>query len=421
VLTRIILAVSLAVFLGIVSTSFAYGLYLLWRGPVVALAAPKAAPSTPPSAGVPGSLSAARRHLKAGEIEQAIVAYRHILTASPAFEAQLGLAEGERLAGRDDVAAKEYERALPLDAHSAQALRPLARIYARRAETWPRAETLYRQLVEQEPGDTDAHLELARLLVWQAKPATAIGYYARADVQARMSAADRRDYAFALVKAGRRAEAERVLESLIASHAADDAVTLQLAGLRAGRRDWPHALPLYESVLARRPTDASLLLTYGLGQLSLGNYRAALAPLGRAARARPDDRAAALAYARALRGSGDLAGASAQFEKALRLPPDDAGVRREYADVLLQRHKYGPAAEQYRRVLWRGPRDRQVLLALGGALSADGKPREALPYLEEAYSRHADGRLAYDLAVLYQRVGRNDRALELLRAAEEPQ
>src|SRR5437867_4131665 len=80
------------------------GLYLLWRGPVVALAAPKAAPSTPPSAGVPGSLSAARRHLKAGEIEQAIVAYRHILTASPAFEAQLGLAEGERLAGRDDVA-----------------------------------------------------------------------------------------------------------------------------------------------------------------------------------------------------------------------------------------------------------------------------------------------------------------------------
>ena len=236
-----------------------------------------------------------------------------------------------------------------------------------------------------------------------------------------MSAADRRDYAFALVKAGRRAEAERVLESLIASHAADDAVTLQLAGLRAGRRDWPHALPLYESVLARRPTDASLLLTYGLGQLSLGNYRAALAPLGRAARARPDDRAAALGYARALRGSGDLAGASAQFEKALRLPPDDAGVRREYADVLLQRHKYGPAAEQYRRVLWRGPRDRQVLLALGGALSADGKPREALPYLEEAYSRHADGRLAYDLAVLYQRVGRNDRALELLRAAEEPQ
>jgi tetratricopeptide (TPR) repeat protein len=420
VLTRIILALSLAVFLGIVSTSFAYGLYLLWRGPVVALAAPKAAPSTPPSAAVPGSLSAARRHLKAGEIEQAIVAYRHILTASPAFEAQLGLAEGERLAGRDEVAAKEYERALQLDPHSSQALRPVARIYARRAETWPRAETLYRQLVEQEPGDTDAHLELARLLVWQAKPAAAIGYYARPDVQARMSVADRRDYAFALVKAGRRAEAERVLESLIASHAADDAVTLQLAGLRASRRDWTHALPLYESVLARRPTDASLLLAYGLGQLSLGNYGAALAPLGRAARARREDRAAALAYARALRGSGDLAGASAQFEKALRLPPDDAGVRREYADVLLQRHKYGPAAEQYRRVLWRGPRDRQVLLALGGALSADGKPREALPYLEEAYSRHADGRLAYDLAVLYQRVGRNDRALELLRAAEGP-
>jgi tetratricopeptide (TPR) repeat protein len=421
VLTRIILAASLAAFLGIVSASFAYGLYLLWRGPVVALAAPRAAPSTPPSAAAPGSLKTARRHLKAGEIEQAIVAYRHILAETPGFEAQLGLAEGERLAGRDDVGAKEYERALQLDPRSPQALRPLARIYARRAETWSRAETLYRALVEQEPGDTDARLELARLLVWEAKPAAAIGFYARPDVQARMSAGDRRDYAFALVKAGRPAEAERVLKSLIASHAADDAVTLQLAGLRAGRRDWTHALPLYEAVLARRPNDASLLLTYGLGQLSLGNYAAALGPLRRAAKARPGDRAAVLAYARALRGSGDTAGASAQFEKALQLPPDDAAVRREYADVLLQRHKYGPAAEQYRRALWRGPRDRQVLLSLGGALSADGKPREALPYLEEAYSRRPDGRLAYDLAVLYQRVGRNDRALELLRVAEEPQ
>ena len=299
-------------------------------------------------------------------------------------------------------------------------MRPLARIYARRPETWARAEALYRDLVEQEPGDTDVHLELARLLAWQAKPAAAIVLYARPDVQARMSAADRRDYAFALVKAGRRAEAERVLESLIAGHTADDAVTLQLAGLRAGRRDWTHALPLYAAVLARRPDDPALLLTYGLGQLSLGNYAAALAPLGRAAKARGDDRAAVLAYARALRGSGDLAGAGTQFERALRLPPEDAGVRREYADVLFQRGKYGPAAEQYRRALWRGPRDRPLLLALGGALSADGKPREALPYLEEAYTRQPDGRLAYELAVLYQRVGRNDRALELLRAAEVP-
>jgi tetratricopeptide (TPR) repeat protein len=421
VLTRIILATALTAFVGVVSSSFAYGIYLLWRGPVVAAAAPTPPPETPRAAEAAISLRAARRHLKAGEIEQAIVAYRRILAVSPAFEAQLGLAEGERLAGRDDVAAGEYERALEMDPRSAPALRPLARIYARRSETWPRAEALYRDLAEQEPGDTDAHLELARLLVWREKPAAAIGLYARADVQTRMSPADRRDYAFALVKSGHPAEAEKVLGALVAGRAADDAVILQLAGLRAARRDWRRALPLYASVLSRRPNDASLLLTYGLGLLSLGDYGAALDPLRRAARARPGDRAAVLAYARAQRASGDLAGAGRQFEAALRLSPDDAAAAREYGDVLMQRRKYGEAAEQYRRALRRGPRERSLLMALGGALNADGKPREALPYLEEAYSRRADPRLAYDLATTYQRVGRNERALELLRAAEVAQ
>jgi Tfp pilus assembly protein PilF len=172
-------------------------------------------------------------------------------------------------------------------------------------------------------------------------------------------------------------------------------------------------------VLARRPDDTSLLLTYGLGLLSVKEYRPAREPLGKAARARPDSREAALAYARALRGSGDLEAATREFERALKLVPDDARVTREYADLLLQRRKYGRAAEQYRRASWRGLRDQALLVALSSALSADGKPREALPYLEEAYSRVPGERLAYELAKLYQRVGRNDRALELLAAIEK--
>ena len=84
----------------------------------------------------------------------------------------------------------------------------------------------------------------------------------------------------------------------------------------------------------------------------------------------------------------------------------------------MERKNHAKAVVYYRRALDHGLKDERLLAGLAGALSADGKPREALPYLEEAYAMRRNARLGFDLAQLYRRLGQNDRALQLLAEIE---
>src|SRR5262245_39181723 len=100
----------------------------------------------PPSAGNVQSLVwSAAPYREAKHVEQALITYRKALTLDPtSVDAQLGLARGELMAGRESVAAREYERGLALDHGNATALQQLARIYSHQRETWSQSEGKYR-------------------------------------------------------------------------------------------------------------------------------------------------------------------------------------------------------------------------------------------------------------------------------------
>lgn len=408
-------SIFLSFFLAVVSSSFAFGIFLLQRGPRPVPAARAVAATKAREENVAAQLRAGNDHLQRGDVEQAILAYRRTLALAPSVEGQLGLAEGERRAGREQIAAREFERVLVLEPRNAVALRQLARLYSGQASTWQQSEDRYREYVAVAPTDSQAQLELGRLLLWQRKAAEAVALLSQHTVQALMSPEDRRDYALALVKAGRSGDAEPLLEALAAG---DDDVAVQVAGLRAARGEWDSALPLYRAVLDRRPDDPQANLGYGAGLLARKDYGEALRPLGKAARALPDSAEAGLFYARALRGTGSLKSAAAEFARVFPKYEKDAAVSREYADLLAQRGDYGGAEEQYRRLLAMDQRDDPLLVSLAGVLSANGKPREAIPLLERVHARQPSQRLAYDLARLYQRVGQNDRAREMLKTIE---
>ena len=418
--TRHLIASAIAVFSSVVSASFAYGLLLLWQGP----ARPREGAEGRPAALPPDVMALLERSaesMKKGEVEQAILGYRRVLTLGPSLDAQLGLAEGEWRAGRQEEAVREYERVVRLDPRNATALRRLAQAYAGRRETWDRAEARYREYLTQAPADAEAWLGLARVLSWRWNGAVAVGVYARSDVQPLLTPEDRRNYAFALVEAGRGQEAEPMLGGMARSNPGDVDVTLSLGGLHASRSDWERALPLYKSALERRPDDPRANLVYGQGLLAVRDYAAAVGPLEKATRGLPSSAEAGIAYARALRGAGDLKRAEAQFERVMPLIDGDAAVEREYADLLMERKSYSKGVTYYRRALDHGLRDERLLAGLAGALSADGKPKEALPHLEEAYVLRRNERVGLDLARLYKRLGQNDRALQLLAEIEGAQ
>jgi tetratricopeptide (TPR) repeat protein len=417
---RRLLAASLVLFLSVVGTSFAYGVLLLVRGPSRPSDSTEGRPlPLPPD--VAALLERSNERLKSGDVEQALLGYRRVLAQGPHLEAQLGLAEGEWRAGRQDVAIGEYERVLSLDPRNRTALRRLAQAYAGRRETWERAEALYREYLAQVSGDAEAWLNLARVLTWRGRHDAAAEVYARVDLQPLLTAEDRRSYALGLAAIGRGKEAEPMLAALARSNPADVDVSLTLGGLHASRADWGPALPLYRAALERRPDDPQANLTYGQGLLALQDYKAAVEPLQKAARALPSRPEVVLAFARALRGAGDLKRADAQFERAVALLGADPSVEREYGDLLVERKRYSEAVRHYRGALDHGLKDERLLAGIAGALSAGGKPAEALPYLEEAYALRPDPRLGMDLARLYKRLGRSDRALEILAQIERGQ
>jgi Tfp pilus assembly protein PilF len=406
------------VFCSVVFSSLSYAVYLLVKAPRPPQ--PEASQANPLPPDVAALLERAKGHLEKREVEQALLAYRRVLFTGPLLEAQLGLAEAERIAGREDVAAAEYERVLRLDSGNTTALRHLARIQSGRKETWATAEGYLRGYLALRPDDAEAALSLARLYAWQGKAEAAAEVYTRPEVRALLGEQDRRDLAFALVKIGRGAEAEPLLKELLVAAPRDRDLSLTLAGLGARDGDWDAALAHYRTVLEQSPNDARTSLAYGQGLLARKNYRAALAPLAKAATALPSSAEAALAYARAARGAGFPELAERQFERAVALD-NSPGVARELADLFLERRRPMKAEPLYRRAYERGLRDDRLLLAFGGVLAGNGEAAEALPLLETVYPRQPSERLAYEIARLHKKVGDNERALFWLTEVERLQ
>jgi Tfp pilus assembly protein PilF len=122
----------------VVAVSFGYGGYLMRvrRQPQE----PVSAVSTDET--VKTLLKNADQYLQSKAVEQAPIAYRKALTLAPtSIDAQSGVAISELMAGREAVAAREYESVLPLDPSSATALQQLARTYSHQRATWRQSES----------------------------------------------------------------------------------------------------------------------------------------------------------------------------------------------------------------------------------------------------------------------------------------
>jgi tetratricopeptide (TPR) repeat protein len=398
----------------VVGVSFGYGAYLMHYRRT----SPETRGETSSRQVIQNLVRTAAIHLQSRHVEQALVVYRQALTVDPnSLDAQLGVARGELIAGRETVAAREYERVLSLDRGNTTALQQLARIYSHDRKAWDRSEGKYKELISLKPDDASGRLELARVLGWERKYKETVEMFSSDAVQRQMTFQDQKDYALALFHTGRSEEAENLLKKLIADRPKDSGVKLQLGSIYAARRDWDTAIPLYEALLRETPDDPRLNLTYGLGLLSTKKYQAALGPLEKARKAMPSSSEAQLGYARALKGSGNLKKAAKEFGRAVSASKDP-GIVREYADLLLEKHDYRGAEKSYKLALRLGLHDTRLLMGLAGALRGNGKQREALPYLEDAYAEQPSDRVAFELATTLQKVGRNKEALALLARIE---
>jgi len=297
----------------------------------------------------------------------------------------------------------------------------LGRIYSHQRDTWGLSEGKFKEYLRVKPGDAEAQLQLARVFVWQRKAKEAAEVYSLPAVSALMTPQDFKEYAFALVRAGREKEGETLLRRLTVQRPTDSEIQEQLASIYASRKDWDSALPIYQSLLQREPNNARWNLTYGGGLLASHRYAAALEPLEKAVRSNPSNGEAGLALARAWKGSGNLKKSAQEFARVLPQYDSDAAIVREYADLLLEKRDYRGAEKSYKDAMKLGLRDQKLILGLAGALQGTGKSREALPFLREAFAAQPTDRLGLELARTLRKLGYSKEALEVLAKVEAAQ
>lgn len=405
-------------FAAVVTTSFGSAVYLRTRQSVRV-----ENPSTFQSAaGIQNLLEDGQTFLHGGKVEQALISYRKALSVDPSsIPAQIGVADGELAAGREQLAAREYENVLRIDSGNTKAMLAAARIYSRSERTWRLSETRFKEYLQRHPNDVSVNLQLGRVLAWQDKSAAAAVIFSKEPVQKQMTRQDWRLFAFALADSKQPEEAERRIREILARDPNDREMRVQLAGIYTSQGRWDKAAPMYREFLSENPDDPKLNQDYGLMLVAMKDYRHALDPLKRATGAMPDSGAAGLAYARALKGVGDSRQAAQEFERVLPLYSENAPVVREYADLLLERRDFRKSATYYKRAQAMGINDQRLLLGLAGALSGDQKYKEAVTYMEQAHQNQPTEFNTLELARLLHKVGERDRALRLLDTIDKRQ
>ncbi len=136
------------------------------------------------------------------------------------------------------------------------------------------------------------------------------------------------------------------------------------------------------------------------------------------ARANPRDVEATLAAARILRREGDKSGALALLDQAASAAPNDARLFRDRGLLALELGAVARARDHLQHAVASGSRDWQTHSALGSALAASGKQKDAQHHFAEALKQAPDNPVVLNnLALSLALDGRRGEAEQMLRRA----
>ncbi len=307
------------------------------------------------------------------------------------------------------------------------------------------AEQLFLRTLELDPDNQDALYDLALLCTYTERDEESLPYFARLDAMNTGFAEVPMNYAVALLRTGRLAEAgaqagkalalvpdlepaQRILEAVrkgmevggeegvleaqrsVGSPTVDG--TLQLAQRYLERGDWERATALFREASAQAPDRAAAAYGLGYGLLRVGRTREAAAAFRRVLEIDPDSADGRNALAYVLAETGDsLAVAERLVQEALQLDPALAPY---WNDTLgWVRHRAGrheAALEALRVAEETLPEDDLSMRAenhyhLGRVLLALGRRDEAREHFRESAARATDEPWVRDLEARRRELG----------------
>jgi len=195
------------------------------------------------------------------------------------------------------------------------------------------------------------------------------------------------EQALALHRQGRRDEAERIYDIILAAnpHHCD---ALHLRGvLRYQQGQAAEGLRLVAAALRGQPRSADVLSSYGVILDALKRHDEALASFDKVLAMRGNDAGAHYNRGNALKGLGRFAEALASYDRALALAPGLVDAHYNRGNVLRSLGRFEEAVSSYEAALAAAPDRAEILTNCGVALLELDRCEEALARFEKARAR----------------------------------
>jgi len=286
-----------------------------------------------------------------------------------------------------DKASVELRNVLQIDPKNARAYLIAAQVSEGQREP-QRAYGQYLKAVELKPDLLEAKGGLARLYL-------VTGDHNRADATVKdVLAADPKNalartlQAALLAAAGDSVQAQAVAREVLASDVGAPADTsLLLAGLHANAREWPQALAVLESALAKDPKHLGLLQAAvevaGANPQDTAMSAKAVGFFQRATEASPRNHDLWLAWTRFYLGRKETDRAEAVMRAAIQAHPEDGKRRLALLDFLVSTRGAAVAEREYLAAIKDKSRDMALRFGLANLYRSTNRPAEAQRVLAE--------------------------------------
>lgn len=195
---------------------------------------------------------------------------------------------------------------------------------------------------------------------------------------------------------------------------------LTTIGVSAGEnRSWSDSYALWSAAARARPSNWAAHYNVGLALLDLGRFSEAREAIARAAALKPDEANVFDALGRAWDGSGDWSEAERSFKRALELDPLLFESLNNLGSLYFKRNDYVSAEQSFVAAIGARPKAPAPRFNLGLCLGRLGRHHEAAREFERVVQIGPDADAYYELALVYEKLGRPRDAEKALSRARE--